>query len=257
MKKFIVILLLLVLILSVPAAVFGAGTSNIIDEANLLTSEEEQHLNQMAWELISEYQIDVVILTVDSYRGKDITAFADDYYDDNGYGVGSQYSGVILVLSMSDRDWAISTCGDAIEALTDYGQSKLMDRVLPYLGDDEFYDGFRVYLQELDRYFEAYKEGNPIDRTKNYFLIIVVAILIGLLTGFITISVMKSGMKSIKPQSGASNYVTPGTYKLIKQQDIYLYSQTSKVKKAESSSGGSSTHRSSSGRSHGGSSGKF
>ncbi|WP_313340186.1 hypothetical protein [Sedimentibacter sp.] len=45
----------------------------------------------------------------------------------------------------------------------------------------------------------------------------------------------------------------------IESKDIFLYATVSKTKiqKAQSSSSGSSTHRSSSGRSHGGSRGKF
>lgn len=257
MKRLIALLFVVVMVFSLSMVAYAASGEKIIDEAGLLSDSEIRVLDDMAQQLCHKYQIDVVILTVESTGGKKITPFADDYFDNNGLGCGSEDSGVLLVLSMEDRDWALSTYGDAIPALTDYGQKLLMDEVLPYLGDDEYYDGFETYLRELDRYFQAYEDGNPIDKERNVVVIILVAIALGLLVGFITICIMKSGMKTIRPQSSASNYVKSGSYHLHKQQDIFLYSQTTKVKKAESSSGGSSTHRSSSGRSHGGSSGKF
>ena len=263
MKKYISLLIAVVLLLclTVPAFALG-GNPKIVDKADLLSSSEEATLETMAENLANEYNIDVVILTVYSLDGKDITAYADDYFDYNGYGIGYNHSGVLLILSMEYRDWAISTCGDGIDALTDYGQEELMDGVLDYFGDDDYYLGFRKYLNELDYYFEAWENGEPIDIQGGFSLMgLLFAIGIGAVAGGITTSIMQAGMKTTNPQRNAQSYLKVGSYKLTGQRDLFLYSRTTKVRKAESSSGssrgGSSTHRSSSGRSHGGSRGKF
>lgn len=245
--------LLFALVIPVSAA---EGTPKIVDKANLLSTSQQIELELMAQELVDRYEIDVVILTVDSLSGKDITKYADDYFDRNGYGVGKNHSGVLFMLSMENRDWAISTCGDAIEALTDYGQEQLMDKVLPQLGDDDYYEAFHTYLTELDVYFEAYENGEPISKERNVVLHILISLGIGLIVATITICIMRSGMKTTRPQRGAASYVRSGSYHLHNQKDMFLYSRTSKTRRAESSSG-SSTHRSSSGRRHGGSRGKF
>lgn len=259
MKKTILFLSCVVLILSLSIPAFAVGGSpKIVDEADLLSLSEEATLQTMALALANEYRIDVVILTIDSLNGKDITAYADDYFDNNGYGIGSEHSGVLLMLSMEYRDWAISTCGDGIDALTDYGQEQLMDDVLDYFGDDNYYEGFHKYLRELDTYFEAWENGEPIDVQTGFSIVnLFVSLAIGIIAAGITISVMKSGMKTAKPQRNAQSYVKQNSFQLSGQRDIYLYSNTTRVRKQESSSGGSSTHRSSSGRSHGGSRGKF
>ena len=259
MKRLIIHLVTSLLLLSLTVPAFAAGGApKVVDQADLLTTFEEVQLEEHAQRLADQHRIDVVILTGDSLAGKNITAYADDYFDYNDYGIGSDHSGVLLMLSMERRDWAISTCGKGIEALTDYGQEKLMDEVLPYLGDDEYYKAFDVYLEELEDYFEAHKNGKPIDKGRNIILDLVIALGIGALAGFITITVMKSGMKTVKPQRSAQSYVTQNSYKLHQQKDVFLYSRTSRTRKQSSSSGGgSSTHRSSSGRSHGGSRGKF
>lgn len=260
MKKVLSLLIAAMLLLSISAPVFAAGGSpKIVDNADLLSDYEENLLETKAENLAEKYRIDVVILTVDSLNGKDITAYADDYFDYNGYGIGSNHSGVLLMLSMEYRDWAISTCGDGIQALTDYGQELLMDDVLDYFADDDYYLGFYRYLTDLDDYFEAWESGDPIDRGAKFsFMNIIISLIIGLVAAGITISVMQSGMKTARPQRSAESYINQDTYKLYGQRDIFLYSNTTRVRKQQSSSsGGSRTHRSSSGRSHGGSRGKF
>ena len=257
--KRISVLLSVLLILSVCIPAFAASPQ-IVDGADLLTASQEVELETRAEALINEYGMDVVILTVDSLGYKSATAYADDYFDYNGYGIGPRKSGVLFLISMEDRDWAISTCGDAIDALTDYGLDQLFDSVADDLADDDFYSAFSVYLTELDVYFKAYEAGTPIDKeitVLDIIPVILISLVLGLIVAAIIIWCMTRSMNTARAQSGAQSYVTPGSFDLTNQQDIYLYSHTYRVRRAESSSGGSSTHRSSSGRSHGGRSGKF
>ena len=73
----------------------------------------------------------------------------------------------------------------------------------------------------------------------------------------------KRQMRAARPQRYAGDYAVPGSFQLTLQRDIYLYSRTTRVKRQTTQNGdsfhggGSSTHRSSSGSSHGGSHGKF
>lgn len=81
---------------------------------------------------------------------------------------------------------------------------------------------------------------------------------IGFLIAIIAVSVMKSKLKSVRRQPAASSYIRPDSFQVTQSQDIFLYrnvTRTARPKDTGSSSGGG--HISSSGRSHGGSSGKF
>lgn len=262
MKNLTSLLIAVFVVLSLSVTAFAAGGSpKIVDQANILTDSEEAALEAMAQNLVRRYDMDVVILTAETLNGKNITAYADDYFDYNGYGIGQDYSGVLLMLAMDEREWAISTCGNGIAALTDYGQDQIMDEVLEYFSDGEYYRGFTLYLELLDTYFEAYANGAPIDKPVSPYritVLILVAMIFGLATGYIVISVMKSSMRTAQPQRSARSYVRENSYYLHRQSDVYLYSNTTRVRKSEGSSGGgSSSHRSSSGRSHGGSRGRF
>lgn len=270
--------LLLVLCISLPAAA-AEQPRYIIDGAELLTSDEEQILEEKALSLRADYKMDVVILTVPSLDGSTPQNYADDYFDDYGYGYGEDYSGILLLLSMEERDWYISTSGDAIYALTDYGTQSSMEIPLSYLGDGDYYGGFCAWLDGLPAYLNSSENGTPIDGYADYSgdyyhadneetvyygetssPSIFLSLVIGVAAAAIVIVCMRFSMNTKRPQSGASNYLDEGSYHLYTRQDIFLYSNVSKVarpKENSSSGGGSSVHRSSSGRRHGGGGGKF
>lgn len=285
MKRFMLILLCALLVLTTPLSALAAAPK-IVDEAGVLSNDELLDLQQRADELVNQYGIDVVIVTVDSLNGKTSESYADDYFDENGYGIGPSHSGVLLLISMEYRDWAISTCGDGIYAITDYSIQNLFSQMAGHLSQDNFYLAFCVFLDSLQPVFEAFLKGDPIDGLpdeydgpgsyipgtqediihykplrdfKWYASKIGISFAIGLVVALIALLIMRSQMNTAKPQHGAASYLKQDTYRVGVQRDIYLYSNVSKVRKSESSSsgGGSSVHRSSGGRSHGGGHGKF
>lgn len=287
MKRVITTILCLILILVHPVSAY-ASLPRIVDNADLLTADEEMYLENKAAHLADTYQMDVVIVTVYSLEGKSSEAYADDYFDYNGYGIGSDYSGVLLLLSMEYRDWAISTCGETIYALTDYGIQDVFYSISGYLSEDRYFDAFDAYLDALDPYFAAYADSSPIDgyyegydgpgtyipgtqedivyydeqpRNLSWYLKkFFIALIIGVIAAGVTLLIMRGQMNTARAQRDAANYTKNGSARITRHQDMFLYSRTQRTRRQESSSGGgggSSVHRSSSGRSHGGGHGKF
>jgi uncharacterized protein len=295
MKKLLSFLLCTALVLAlIPGA--AATTPKIVDDANLLTTSEEQSLESIAQQLTDKYQMDVVIVTVDSIGFKSAEAYADDYFDYNGYGIGDDYSGMLFLLSMEYRDWAISTCGETIYALTDYGIETLFESIKGYLSNDNYYQAFYYYLLNLEYYFDAYRENRPVDGyhdsdVDDYIIydpndsggivhydphptagdivrMVLISLVIGIIAGAIVLAIMRGDMNTFRAQPNASNYIGSGGFRLSVRKDNFLNSKVSKTLRETPSSssggssfssrgGGSSFHSSSSGRSHGGRSGKF
>ena len=274
-RKYIVWILILVLIpvLLIPVQ---AGSTRIVDNAGLLSGQDIQALEEKAETLMTRYGMDVVILTVDSLNGSSPQDTADDFYDYNGYGD----DGVLFLLAMEERDWYISTSGNAIYALTDYGIQQLGFVALPYLSEDDYYNAFDVFLDELPLYFDALENGKPIDGYADYSgdyyhssqdyveyyeedttPSFGVALFFGVIAGGLTVLIMKGSMNSKRKQRSAQEYIKQGSYNLRTCQDMFLYSHVSKVRRQQNSSGGSgggsSVHSGSSGRSHGGGGGRF
>lgn len=276
MKRVLSVLLVFVfvplLLIPVQASYIGA---QIIDSADLLSDQEMIELESKADSLMVQYGMDVVILTVDSLDGQSAQNKADNFYDENGYGD----NGVLFLLAMEEREWYISTCGDAIYALTDYGIQQVGFVMVPYLSEGDYYGAFEVFLEELPIYFDALENGKPVDGYADYSgdyyhgdreeIIdyevdsgpsILLSLLIGVAAAGITVLIMRSQMNTKKPQRSAGDYLIQDSYHLHTMQDLFLYSRVNKTRRQESSSGsggGSSVHRSSGGRSHGGGGGRF
>lgn len=272
MKRIISVLMIVLLLPVLTLSVFANEKSYVADHADLLLPEEEIYLQEIAQALNGDYGVDIVILTLPSLDGKTPQDYADDYYDQNGYGD----HGALFLLSMEERDWYISTCGDMIYALTDYGIQALADNAIFYMSAGEYFDGFCRFLFDVPEYIEAFRKGSPIDGYADYsgdyyhgdqeevvyyedsspsfFLSLV----IGLAAGGITVFVMYRMMDEKNKQRGAAAYIKDGSFHLNTRRDLFLYSNLSKTRKQQNnSSGGSSVHRSSGGRRHGGGGGKF
>ena len=279
-RKLICLFLSIVLIFTMSlTAAASESLYRIVDDAGLLDTAEDSALEEKARLLREEYEMDIVILTVNSLDGMTPQEYADDYYDGHGYGCGENASGVLLLLSIEERDWYISTRGEAVYALTDFGIQQLGEEMVSVLGVS-YYGGFNYFLDALPEYFDAYKNGAPIDGYADYsgdyyhgdqeeivyyeeelspsFLL---SLIIGVLTSGITVLIMRFSMNTKRPQRCATAYMQHNSFQLRQKQDLFLYRNVTKSRRQENKSsgggGGSSVHRSSGGNRHGGGGGKF
>lgn len=244
---FLSVLLLFSLAVSVSAS---TGLPMVVDNADLLTREEESALETKAQELRSKYEMDIVILTVNSLEGESARNYADDYFDYQGYGYGENASGILFLLAMNEREWYISTCGNAIYAFTDRDIQQLGEDSLWFI-DYGYSEVFDAYLTYLPDYLDYYS-GNV---SPSIFLSLV----IGVIVATVVVLIMRSSMNTKRQQHGAVGYMKAGSFHLKTHQDLFLYSRVSKIRRQQNNPGGGGTrvHQSSSGRSHGGGGGKF
>lgn len=248
------------LLFSFPVFASAENPARVIDNAELISSEDESVLKRKISEIEAKYGVNLVILTENEISGT-VVSYADNYYDKHGYST----DGVLLLISMAERDWYISTAGKCILWLTDYGIEEIGDEFVSYLSDGEYYDGFDEYLRLLDRFFLEGSKGKPFDvdhgykSAGDYFVVFAGASVVGLVVAFAVVFSMKRKMKTSVMQPAAGQYVKNREFNLSVKEDRFLYSTVSKtaIPKDTGSSGGSSTHTSSSGSTHGGGGGKF
>ena len=258
MKKILTVLLALLITLSFAVPAFAEAMPRLVDQADLLTDAQEAALLSKLDTISNKHGMDVVVVTADTLEGKSPTAYADDFYDYNGY----CEDGILLLVSMEDSDWWISTAGYGITAFTDAGIEYLGNRFVPSLSDGDYAGAFEIYANTCDEFITQAKTGDPYD-THNlpkepfaFLMNLGICFVIGLVIAAIATAIMKGQLKSVRSQSGAANYVKTGSLNVTHRQDLFLYRDVKRTAKPKDS-GGSSTHTSSSGRSHGGGGGKF
>ena len=243
----------------------------LVDRANLVSGSDETALLAKLDEISEARQIDVVIVTENAIGDKTPTQYADDFYDYNGFGFNDSRDGILLLISMENRDWAISTHGLGIDIFTDAGQEYMTDRFVSYLSDGDYYGGFDCFADLCDQFIAQYQEtgvaydvGNLPKAPFAWGFSIFISLAVGLLAGLITALVFKSELTSVKIQPSAVGYTKPDSLHLTERNDMFLYhvvNRTARPKDTDSGhsggGGGSSTHHSSSGSTHGGSHGHF
>ena len=260
MKKIVVILfavLLCTLTLSVSAE---DEYYRLQDIAEILTETENEEL-LATLDSVSERQgMDIAILTVDAVEeGLTVEQDATEWYEYLGYDT----DGVMLYISMAERDWYILTSGFGITAITDAGIDYISDKFVSALSDGNYSGAFGAFVKYTDEFITQAKTGEPYDRgnmPKEPFSVgmsLVISFFIGLIIAAIITSVWKSSLTSVKMQTAAANYMKEGSLNVGYSRDFFLYRHIDRTEKEKKSSGGSSTHTSSSGNTYGGGGGKF
>lgn len=248
--------LLSALLMLLPASAYDSSLPRVVDKTRTLSEYEIDELNDMSGDFRREYSMDCVIMLINSLGGKSAMAYADDAYDEGGYGMGNDNSGILILISVGDREVYISTCGKAIEKIDDYEIELILDDMMNSLSQSEWADAFSHGIFAAEEMIERQNSGGSVSRddsssTGNRLLVtfFAPAVIAG-----ISVGVMYYMMNNARGKYSAADYAVRGSFALTGALDIFLSRHVSKTPRASESSGGGggSSHTSSGGVSHGG-----
>lgn len=215
----------------------------VVDNADLLTDDEENKLTSKLNTITEEHNANVVVLTVTDLEGKSPEAYADDYYDYNGY---KESAGGVLVLFKpgedGERKLHITTHGTAIKELSDSTIDDILYEMKDLLVAEDYYNAFNLYADRCD---EALKPASvPL-------VWIPICLVIGFVLSLIISKIVASSLRPVRKQQNATNYVRKGSMIVTNGQDVFMYRNISKTEISRDDDD-TSTHTSSSGETHGG-----
>ena len=269
-KRFSMLVLALLLTISMAVPVFATGDSlpRLVDEADVLSASEEAKILAQLDEVSTRQGVDVVIAVVNDFDAKDVDNAAYDYYDYNGF----SKDGILLYLSMAERDYCISGTGFGIRAFTDYGREKLAEELVPYLSEGDYYTAFSKFAFYSDDYITVAKEGKPYDvNNEPVFPLTLKERIIGALASFfgpviaafafvkgIIIRGNRKKLLSVGSVNNANEYMEKGSLNITRRRDMMVDTVVTEVYNPDSTDGGGSTiSKGSSGIDHSSTSGKF
>ena len=261
MKKFLTFLVTAFLAVSVLGSLEVCAAelklSRMEDYADLLSSYEEENLRNMLDEVSEELQFDIVIVTTNSTGGKSSQDYADDFYDYNGYGMGDDFDGALLLINMEYREWHISTTGYGMTAITNSEVQDIGDEIVEYLSYGDYSEAFEEFIRLAQKEVKRERDSEVLDFGE-ILIRIAISIVIGMGLAFIPVTVMKKQLNNVAMKNEASDYMKRNQIRMTEQRDMFLYSTMSRRRKPqESSSRSGGGHIGSSGRSHGGGGGRF
>lgn len=163
-RKFkLLIFLFVCLIALLPIRVEAAETTNVKDYLNYLSETEVQELQSRINEISSKYSLDTVVVITDNTDGKSSMQYADDFYDNNNYGLGSEKSGVLMLINMNAREIWISTKGTAITIFTDSIIKTMVNDITRYLSNGNYTGASSEFLKKVDYYCNKKLMSNNTD----------------------------------------------------------------------------------------------
>lgn len=216
MKRLFSILLALTLVVMLAVSVSAAQMPRLVDAADLLSEEQEADL--LAWldQVSGELKCDVVIVTMDSCGGHSPDDVIEAYFDQYGFGYGTNRDGVVLLLSMAERDWRILSNGFAAEAITPGDIDRIGDDIVDELSAGEYFEAFMTFTTLCKWEIED-------ERSFDFGSSLLISLVIGFVVAFIVTGIMRSKLKSVRSRTGAREYTVPGSMQLTHSNDLFLY----------------------------------
>ena len=255
MKKYVSVLFALLLALSLGVSAAADNVSHVYDEASLLSADECDALDELAAAVSEKYSCGVYVVVVDdmsdyvdpeavSETGETgVAAFGEFAWNTLGLSERYNSNGIILVLSMAERDFDLTAHGDtANAAFTDYGKYIMQDEFLDNFREDDWYGGFADYIAACGRYLEANANGAPIDvepsddteeeyeplsfGDKLFFAALMAfrfGLPLGLIVAFIVCAIYKRQLKSVRRATEAARYTVSGGAEITAREDRFTH----------------------------------
>lgn len=251
MKKTFSLALLTALLLCViwgTAASAEGSLGQVTDSAGILTDEQAQVLESRAKELSQRYNCGIYIVVLRDYReynSAGVGECAEGLYSYYDLGYGADRDGLLLLLSMDDRDYALTSYGHYADyCFGDHNKNLVESAFLDDFRYDDWAGGFDDYLNlaedvlltaethsltlsDEDQSFSGVKyPGNSYRYGVSGKLPvparIAITVLAPCLAALLVCSVFKAQMKTAKLRTTAEEYMVPGSTALRIKEDRFL-----------------------------------
>lgn len=233
---FLLPIFLLMLLLAFAAPVAAETTGCVVDETGLLAAADFEELNSWAATLGAENQCGFYGYIVNDYRfysDESVSEAAKSLYLRDNLGVGTERNGVLLLLSMAERDYALIVYGEsAQEVFTASAQDDLTATFLDDFDNDDWYGGFSNYLENAGAMTAAAATGTAyVGEDEGFsvgslFLILPVPCAVA----FGVCMVLKRGMKTARKRYVADEYLAGNGAQIYAREDHFSHVTQTRMK---------------------------
>ncbi len=277
-RKLLPVLLLLLLV-----PIFALAEAQVIDEANLFSDSDIADMMRVIRRIETEHQVDLVVLTTyavpDDYSESmwKVRDYADDYYDNGGYGMGPDNSGMLILLDMNNRVMWLSTGGVMIEYINDSREEDILDRAYSYLSMDSYGSAMKAALSRVEAFMDKgraegtflYDEVTGQRLSGIYNALTASEMVVAAIAGVSVTAVVYlciHGSYNLKGSTYSYDRAANTSVTLTQDDEVFVRQFVNRAPRSSGShghggaggrSGGSGVHRSSAGRSHGGGGRRF
>lgn len=177
MKKFFALLCVLILVFSLSVSTFAISlpepTNNFFvnDFVDIIDSADETEIMNIGAYLYEQTTSQVVVVTIDSLDGYDVDEYALELGREWGVGSENGDNGVVILLSLTDRQISIQVGYGLEGCLNDGKVGRILDNyAIPYLSNNDYSTGLiEAYKAVVNVICEEYGiELNPDYNINDY-----------------------------------------------------------------------------------------
>lgn len=222
------------------------SSEKIYDFTNSISDIQEEKIIPKIKEFIEKNNMEFIILVDKNYYPNEMKNYCDSqyktahmeeydskhvklFYDYNDFGTSyPDNSGIVLFLNDAANpcDNKLYTnlflYGDAERYITRKEMYQVLENLMPYINEDEYYDGILIMLDQLDSYITENRLKVPVkeqitstNEIKSPWKLIVFDFILSLV--IVVILIKKNIM--VKKESVAFNYVKRGSLKITNKKD--------------------------------------
>lgn len=253
-----------------------AENARVFDRAGLLTSAQQDQVQQSAEAFEAAYGMSFVLLTSDEAHEGSTQAVADEFYTAGGFGPDEEHSGALYYIDLAQRTHWLSTTGAMIDYMTQERIENAIDRCAPLLTNGDY---AAAALRMIDLLSQAVESGIPQDQyrydvvtgqrlTARHKVIttgeLAVCLGVAAMAGLMFVRAVTRRYR-LKGSTYVYDFRGQSRVEITGRQDDYLRTTTVRTRKPDPPSGGggggggrgSAVHTGSRGVSHGGGGGRF
>lgn len=253
-----------------------AENARVFDRAGLLTSAQQDQVQQSAEAFEAAYGMSFVLLTSNEAHEGSTQAVADEFYTAGGFGPDEEHSGALYYIDLAQRTHWLSTTGAMIDYMTQERIENAIDRCAPLLTNGNY---AAAALRMIDLLSQAVESGIPQDQyrydvvtgqrlTARHKVIttgeLAVCLGVAAMAGLVFVRAVTRRYR-LKGSTYVYDFRGQSRVEITGRQDDYLRTTTVRTRKPDPPSGGggggggrgSAVHTGSRGVSHGGGGGRF
>lgn len=215
----------------------------VFDEADIFNQREEEAIRSRAKTLFEQYRTNFIVLTVSDAVGSadDLAGYSEQFHNEK-LGLGWEDCTVMLTIDMGLREYRVDFFGRSYHLLnSDEDTLPVTDGIYDYMVAGAYLDAYMVFCDKSLEWFDQYvaQQLSP-STTEGLLQPILTSLIFGLIAtgvGMLVLVIINVSANSRKMR--AANYIKTGSFHLDYAKDVFLRTYTSRVRKAENSSGGS------------------
>ncbi len=124
----------------------------VYDFAEILTTTEEQKLYDEIVNYINQTNMDIAIVTIKYNNKHNVQTYAEDFYDYNNFGVGTDRDGILFLIDMDLQQFYLTATGKAIRTYSDKRYNAMLDNAYQYVATGDYYGSCSALIKSALSY---------------------------------------------------------------------------------------------------------